>query len=82
MSRMDKTLTNAYYEFDLDEKTLLPKRIRMTVLVGSKGTTKKKGKRIVGGEHVAFHFTYSLKDYGKVETPKIPAEVVRLLAKR
>ena len=79
---MDKTLTNAYYEFDIDEKTLLPKRIRMTVLAGSKGSTEKKGRKIVGGEHVAFHFTYSLKDYGKVEKPKIPAAVVKLLAKR
>ena len=79
---MDKKLTNAYYEFDIDEKTLLPRRIRMTVLAGSKGTTEKVGTKIVGGEHVAFHFTYSLKDYGKVEKPKIPPEVARLLARR
>ena len=79
---MDKRLTNAYYEFDLDEKTLLPKRIRMTVLAGSKGTTEKKGAKIVGGEHVAFHFTYWLKDYGKVEKPEIPREAMELLATR
>ena len=77
---MDKTLTNAYYEFDIDEKTLLPKRIRMTVLAGSKGTTEKKGKKIVGGEHVAFHFTYSLKDYGKIKKLEIPREAARLIA--
>jgi hypothetical protein len=77
---MDKTLTNAYYEFDIDEKTLLPRRIRMTVLAGRRGATEKEGRKIVGGEHVAFHFTYLLKDYGKVKRLEIPREAARLLA--
>ena len=79
---MDKTLTNAYYEFDIDEKTLLPTRIRMTVLAGSKGTTVRKGNKIVGGEHVAFHFTYSLEDFGKVKRLEIPREALKLIASR
>ena len=77
---MDKKLTNAFYEFDIDEKTLLPKRIRMTVLAGRRGSTEKEGTRIVGGEHVAFHFTYYLKDYGKVKALEIPREARKLLA--
>lgn len=76
---MDKRLTNAYYEFDIDEKTLLPKRIRMTILAGRRGATEKKGRRIVGGEHVAFHFTYYFKDYDEVEKLEIPREAHRLL---
>ncbi len=81
MSRVDKTIANAYYEFLIDDETLLPKRIRVTVLTGRKGGTEKEGKKIVGGEHVVFQFSYALKKFGKVERPEIPAPAKKLLAK-
>ncbi len=82
MSRVDKTITNAYYEFDIDEKTMLPKRIRVTVMTGRRGLTEKKAGRIVGGEHVVFRFSYSLRNFGKVDDLKIPTEAGKLLTKR
>ena len=78
---MDKTLTNAVYEIDIDRKTMQPKTIRLSVMAGTKGETEKKGKKIVGGKHVAMHFTYKLSSYGKVDRPDIPAEARRLLAR-
>lgn len=79
---MDKSATNAYYDIEVDPKTSLPLRIRLTVLTGKRGTTVVKKGKIIGGDHVAFHFEYSLSDYGKVERPKIPAAAKKLLASR
>ncbi len=85
---MDKTITSSFYEVEIDPETVLPVRIHITVLTGRKGEdpqadTKAKGKDIVGGEHVAFHFEYTLSKYGKPPQPlKIPREASKLLAKR
>ena len=79
---MDKTLTNTFYEFEIDPKTYLPTRIRMLVMAGTKGGTERGGRKIVGGEHVAMHFTFRLSDFGEVERPEIPAKARKLLAAR
>ena len=81
MSRVDKTITNAFYEITFDTKTNLPKNIRLTVLTGRRGATEKEGQKIKGGEHVAFHFEYSFSDYNKILPPQIPVEAQRLLRK-
>ncbi|MBI4607160.1 MAG: hypothetical protein HY721_34790 [Planctomycetes bacterium] len=79
---MDKSLTNALYEIEIDPQTQLPITIKMLLLAATKGETEvNKAKKIVGGRHVAFHFRYDLSDFGKVEKPKIPQEAQRLLAK-
>ena len=78
---MDKTITNSWYDIEIDPATQLPVSIRVVILTGSRGGTEAKGKKIMGGEHVAFHFTYKLSDFGKVEKPVVPPEAARLLAK-
>jgi hypothetical protein len=80
VSGADKTLTNAYYEIEIDPKTMLPVRIKVTALTGRKGTTRSKGGKIIGGEHAAFHFEYVLSDFGKVKAPDMPREAAKLLA--
>lgn len=79
---MDKRLTNASYLIEVDPETELPVSISMTVLAGKRGSTEKKGRVIVGGEHVAFHFEYRLSDFGKVDGFKIPRAAQKLLASR
>ena len=80
MSGADKTLTNAFYEIEIDPETVLPVRIKVTALTGRKGATVAKDKKIVGGEHAAFHFEYKLSKFGKVDPPKVPPEAMKVLA--
>ena len=80
MSRADKTTTNAWYDIEIDPETVLPVKIEVTVLTGRKGATLSKGDKIVGGEHVAFHFSYALSKFDDVEQPTIPAEAGKVLA--
>ena len=82
MSSMDKTLTNTFYEFEIDPESYLPRRIRMLVLAGTKGGTEREGRRIVGGEHVSMMFDFRLDDFGEIEKPDIPAPALKLLAGR
>ncbi len=81
MSSLDKSITNAWYEIEIEPSTQLPVSIKMTVLAGQKGGTETKGKKITGGKHVAFHFLYTLSDFGKLKMPAIPPEARGLLAK-
>ena len=74
-------MTNAFYEIEIDPATSLPIRIKVTALTGRKGKTRRKGSRIVGGEHAAFHFEYKLSDFGKVDAPKMRRSAQRLFAK-
>ena len=74
-------MTNAFYEIEIDPATSLPIRIKVTALTGRKGKTRRKGSRIIGGAHAAFHFAYKLSDFGKVEAPKMPRSAQRVLAK-
>jgi hypothetical protein len=74
-------MTNAFYEIEIDPETALPIRIKVTALTGRKGKTRRKGNKIVGGEHAAFHFEYKLSDFGKVEAPKMPRGAQKVLAK-
>jgi hypothetical protein len=78
---VDKTITNAHYEIEIDPATKLPVRIAMVILTGTRGSTESKDKKIVGGKHVAFHFDYRLSDFGKLKRPAIPPEAQRLLAR-
>jgi hypothetical protein len=82
VSGLDKKLTNAFYEIEIDRQTSLPVKIRLTVLSGQRGKTLAKGQKIVGGEHVAFHFEYSLSEFNEVKPPEIPADAQKLLASR
>ena len=59
---MDKTITNSWYDIEIDPATQLPVSIRAVILTGSRGGTESMGKKITGGEHVAFHFTYKLSE--------------------
>ncbi len=81
MSGADKTLTNAFYEIEIDPETQLPVRIKVTALTGRKGQTRAKGKKIIGGQHAAFHFEWKLSDFGEVEKPEMPREASKVLAK-
>jgi hypothetical protein len=82
LSSLDKSLTSAYYEVEIDPETQLPVAIRMVILAAVKGETEiDKSKRIVGGKHIAFHFNYKLSEFGKVEKPKIPKDAEKLLSK-
>ena len=78
---MDKTITNAYYEIQIDPRTVLPVRIRVTVLTGSRGDTEVEKKKITGGKHVAFHFEYRLSKFDKLEKVEVPRSAQKLLAK-
>lgn len=82
MSGVDKTATNAWYDVEIDPESKLPLGITLTVLTGRKGDTIVKKKRIVGGDHVAFHFRYRLSRYGEIERPEIPPAARKLLASR
>jgi hypothetical protein len=80
---VDKTITNAYHEIEIDPDTQLPVHIKVVILTGTKGgNTEAKGKSIVGGKHVAFHFDYSLSEFGKLQKPTIPPEVMKMLVKK
>ncbi len=79
---MDKTLTNAIYDIEIDEKTYLPTKIRVLVMAGTRDGTEREGRKIVGGKHVAMHFTYDLKDFGEIEKPEIPKPAAKLIAAR
>jgi len=82
LSRLDKSLTNASYEIEIDPATRLPVRLKVLLLAAIKGSTETdKAKRITGGKHLSFHFEYSLGEFGKIEKPKIPPEAQRLLSK-
>ncbi len=81
MSSVDKSITNAYYEIDIDPSTQLPVSIKVVILTGAKGATETKGKKIIGGKHVAFHFVYELSDFGKLKKPVIPPEAQKVLAR-
>ena len=82
LSSLDKSMTNAYYDIEIDPAAQLPVSIKMVLLAATKGETEvNKARKIVGGKHVAFHFTYALSDFGKTERPAIPKEAQKLLAK-
>ncbi len=82
MSSLDKRITNAWYEIEIEPSTQLPVSIKMVVLAGQRAETETdKKKNITGGKHVAFHFRYSLSDYGKVKIPAVPPDAKKLLAK-
>jgi len=75
-------MTNAFYEIEIDPETSLPIRIKVTALTGRKGKTRRKGNKIIGGEHAAFHFEYKLSEFGKVKaqaiirhSPMVPAKL-------
>lgn len=74
-------MTNASYVIEVDPETRLPVSIQMTVLAGRRGGTEWKDDRILGGEHVAFHFKYVLESFDKLEPFEIPPEAGRALAK-
>lgn len=79
---MDKSLTNASYEIEVDHAAQLPVSITMTLLAAVKGETEIDAKKkITGGRHVAFKFKYSLSDFGKVEKLAVPPAAQKLLAK-
>lgn len=80
MSRADKTATNAYYDVQLDPKTQMPTHMRVLLLTGQKGATKIKNKKIVGGDHVAFHFEYKLSQFGRKQET-IPTDAQAMLRK-
>ena len=73
-------MTNAFYEIEIDPETSLPIRIKVTALTGRKGKTRRKGSKIIGGEHAAFHFEYTLSEFGKVAAPKMPRSAQKVLA--
>ncbi len=60
-------MTNAYYDIEIDPETVMPVKLTVTVLTGQKGETLTKGKKIIGGKHVAFHFEYNLTGFGKTK---------------
>jgi hypothetical protein len=79
---LDKSLTNAYYEIEIDPETELPVRLKVVLLAAIRGETESdRQKKITGGRHIAFHFEYKLGQFGKIEKPDIPFEAMRLLAK-
>ncbi len=71
-------MTNAYYDIEIDPETVMPVKLTLTVLTGQKGETLTKGKKIIGGKHVAFHFEYNLTDFGKTKV-EIESGAVKFL---
>ena len=68
------------YDVEIDPETQLPVKIKVLLLTGQKGTTITKDNRIVGGDHVAFHFVYDLSGFNKTQV-KMPAEARKVLSK-
>ena len=81
MSTVDKTITNAYYEIEIEPVTKVPVTVHVVILTGAKGQTEAKGRQITGGKHVVFHLTYEMSSFGKLPKPKIPPAAQRVLAK-
>ena len=54
--------------------------MRVLLLTGQKGATKIKNKKIVGGDHVAFHFEYKLSQFGRKQET-IPTDAQAMLRK-
>jgi hypothetical protein len=82
VSSLDKTISNCYYEIEIDPQTQLPVNIKMLVLTGTRGGTESKNKKITGGKHVSFQFEYQLSEFGNVAEPKLPLEAQKVLARR
>lgn len=80
MSRADKTTTNAWYDVTVDVETGRPQKLTLAVLTGQKNATITQGDKIVGGEHVAFYFTYDLSKFGEANV-NFPEDARRELAK-
>jgi len=82
LSKVDKSLTNAYYEIEIDPDTQLPVNIHVVILTGTKGgDTEAKGKKITGGRHVSIIMNYKLTEFGKLKPPTIPPGAQKQLAK-
>lgn len=82
LSSLDKSLTNAFYDIEIDHTTELPLSLKVVLLAATKGETEvSKDKKIIGGKHVSFQFKYTFTDFNKVEKPAVPKEAQRLLAK-
>lgn len=81
MASVDKTITNAHYEIEIDPVQQLPLSINMVILTGTRGSTESKDKKITGGRHVAFHFKYEMSSFGKLKKITIPAEAQKVLAR-
>jgi hypothetical protein len=82
LSKVDKTITNAYYVIDIDRKSQRPVSVQFVVMTGEKGGTEAKGKKITGGRHVVFMFEYKLGDYDQLKAPTLPPEAAKLLARQ
>jgi len=78
---VDKTITNAYYEIEIDPAKQIPLSINMVILTGTRGETESKDKKIIGGRHVAFHFKYEMSSFGKLKKIVIPPEAQKVLAR-
>lgn len=74
---MEKSISRCLYEIEFDEKTNLPKSMRMVVLAGVKNA--KNDPKLEKGEHVAFTFDYEFSNFGGVEKFQIPREVAKLI---
>ena len=75
-------MTNARYEIKLSPETGLPRSIKVLLLTGRKGETDVEKKKIVGGRHVAFHFLYKFRRFGRAEELEIPKAAGKLLASK
>ncbi len=68
-------------EIDLTKDHARPITIKVVLLTGVKGETKKEGgARDLGDEeHVAFHFDYRLSNWDSVSKFSVPKEAEKLL---
>jgi hypothetical protein len=77
---VDKKLTNAFYEIEIDPSKQVPVAMKVCIMTGTKGgATETKGRKITGGKHAVFNFYYTFADYGTIEKPTIPPEAMKLL---
>ncbi len=79
MSRVDATVTDVSYEIVIDPKTYLPQTMRVAILTGIRGKTKKGDSLDSDEEHIAFHLSYSFDEYGKLKPLEIPKGARKLL---
>ena len=81
MSRLDKTVTEGFIEIDLDDEHQLPKTMRLVLLAGTKGQGKEAGEKSKdeNAEHVAFHYNYTLGEWGQIERLAPPKDAVKLI---
>jgi len=77
---VDKSVTRAFYDIELDARSREIKGFSLTVLTAVRDTKElPAAKRLGNVDHIAYYFNYEISDYGKVDRFDVPKEVASIM---